>query len=114
MKRLLNACEKTMIKKVAERLSERDGAQLLEDLARAFVAAETSDRSRVTFGIYGYVRPPYRGQRSFGVEGMLKDNDGTDVSVDLFADDNGRLLELELIRWGHGDLIKPDWHTLKL
>lgn len=32
----------------------------------------------------------------------------------LFADQNGRLLELELIRWGDGDLIDPDWKTLKL
>jgi hypothetical protein len=40
--------------------------------------------------------------------------DGTSVSVDLFADENNRLLEMELIRWGNGNLQKPDWATLSL
>lgn len=112
MKRALNTNEEVVIRKVAERLAEHHGVQLLNDLSHAFVAEESSDGSRVTFGIDGYVRPSYRGQHSFGVEGRLQDKDRADISLDLFADQNGRLLELELIRWGYGELIKPDWSTL--
>lgn len=112
MKRALNVYEAAVIRKVADRLPEHDRAQLLKDLMHAFVEEELADGSRITFGIDSYVRPPYRGQHSFGVEGTLNDKDGASISVDLFADENGRLLELELIRWGHGDLIDPDWQSL--
>ncbi|MFA6094297.1 MAG: hypothetical protein WC757_00170 [Candidatus Paceibacterota bacterium] len=101
-----------MISTVTDQLSEQERLQLEEDYARAFVAEETSDGSRIIFGIEGYVRPEYQGQKSFGFEWTLKDKDGTSISVDLFKDENGRLLELELIRWGNGSLIEPDWSSL--
>lgn len=112
MKRLLNHNERLLISKIIERLSGQDRLQLEEDFTRAFVAEETSDGSRVIFGIEGYARPPYHGQKSFGIEWVLKDKDGADISMDLFKDENDRLLELELIRWGNGPLIEPDWKTL--
>lgn len=112
MKRALNVYEAAVIREVAERLSQNDGAQLLKDLAHAFVEEESSDGSRVIFGIDGYVRPPYRGQHSYGVDGSLQDKDGASITVILCADENGRLFELELIRWGHRDLIAPDWQSL--
>jgi len=46
------------------------------------------------------------------VQGELRDKDGARLSFDLFADENGHLLELELVRWGEGDLIEPDWSAL--
>lgn len=114
MKRALTDVETMVIRRVAERLPHGKRFQLLDDLARARAEPATPDGTRVVFDISGYERPPYRGQHSFGVEGELLDKDGARLSVDLFADENGRLLELEVIRWGGGNLIDPDWSTLKL
>lgn len=66
------------------------------------------------FEIAGYKRPMYRGQHPFGVEGRMLDSDGVEVSVLLHVDENGRLLELELIRWDSKDLLGPRWETLRL
>jgi len=33
------------------------------------------------------------------------------MSVVLFTDKNGRLSEMEFIRWGAGDVVAPDWST---
>jgi hypothetical protein len=96
------------------RLPKDKQAVLLDDLVNASVQEENEDCSRIIFNICGYVRPQYRGQHSYGIEGSLQDMDGTSVSVDLFADENNRLLEMELIRWGNGNLQKPDWATLSL
>jgi hypothetical protein len=106
MKRALNVYEAAVTRKVAERLPGHDGAQLLNDLVHACVEEESSDGSRVIFGIDGYVRPSYRGQHSFGVEGTLQDKDGASITVILYADENGRLFELELIRWGMATLSR--------
>lgn len=48
------------------------------------------------------------------MEGRLQDSDGSDISAVLYTDANDRLLELELIRWGDGDLQNPRWETLHL
>ena len=72
------------------------------------------DGGRVMFEIEGYSRPRYRGQHSFGVPGKLYDADGTELAFDLFADEFGRLLELEIVRWGEGGLVAPDWKSLTL
>ena len=114
MKRPLTEIEIGLIRQVAERLPRHKQEQLLDDLAHAQAEPATSDGSRTTFDISGYQRPPYRGQHSFGVEGELRDRDGAKLSFDVFADENGRLLELEIVRWGDGNLIDPDWSTLKL
>ena len=114
MKRSISESEVKVIQRVAERLEPDRRRQLLDDLARATAIPATEDGSRVQFEIQGYERPPYRGQRSFGVSGELLDRDGTKLSFDLFADENDRLLELELIRWGDGDLLEPNWASMQL
>lgn len=114
MKRSLTDAEELVIRRVAEKLSEERQLRLLDDLAHATAEPATPDGARVVFDISGYQRPPYRGQHSLGVEGELLDKDGAKLSFDLFADENDRLLEMELIRWGEGNLIDPDWSTLKL
>lgn len=43
-----------------------------------------------------------------------KDSDGAELSVQLYADENKRLLELELIRRDSTDLLGPGWATLQL
>lgn len=44
----------------------------------------------------------------------MLDGDGVDLSVLLYADENGHLLELEFIRWDASDLVGPQWNTLTL
>jgi hypothetical protein len=114
MRRPLSDAETRVIKQVAEKLTPDRRQQLLTDMAHASAIEATEDGARVQFEIPGYQRPPYRGQHSFGVSGELLDEDGTKLSFDLFADENDRLLELELIRWGDGGLMGPKWETLQL
>ncbi|MDR6537127.1 hypothetical protein J2739_002900 [Variovorax soli] len=103
-----------LIVNFANRLEEGERSQLLEDLEKASAAPATPDGSRVMFFIAGYERPQYRGQHPFGVEGRMLDSDGTELSVLLHADENGRLLELEFLRWDSFDLLGPNWKTLRL
>jgi len=114
MKRQLTNAELDVIRLMAEKLRPDRQRRLLADLGLATAEAATQDGSRIIFDISGYQRPPYRGQHSFGVEGELLDKDGAKLSLDLYADENDRLLELEIIRWGEGNLIDPDWETLIL
>lgn len=74
----------------------------------------SSSGSRIVFEIDGYLRPPYRGQHAYKVEGKVLDRDRAEVSVVLYADENNRLLELEFIRWDGGQIIDLDWETLQL
>lgn len=106
--------ERVLVTKFANRLDESERTQLLEDLKNASVVRVVSGGSRVVFYINGYERPPYHGQHPFGVEGRMLDSDGAELSVLLYADENGRLLELEFIRWDMNDLLGPCWETLRL
>jgi len=114
MMRPLTNKERDFIAQIGEKLGGSEGAQLLADAKNASAISATVDSSRIQFEIPGYERPKYKGQRRYGVEGKMLDQDGAELSVLLHADENGRLFELEFIRWGEGDLINPDWNTLKL
>jgi hypothetical protein len=114
MTRSLTQAERNVIRAIAEKLLPDRKHQLLADLELATAHQVLPDNAIIKFSIAGYDRPPYDGQHSFGVEGELLDRDGASVWLILFADRNDRLLELELIRWGDGDLIDPNWETLKL
>ena len=112
--RPLTPVERAVLRRFADKLHDGERDRLLEDVDRSTARAATPDGSRIVFEIEGYVRPPYRGQRAFDVEGRARDRDGTELTVVLHADENGRLLELEVIRWDDGDVIGPDWGTLRL
>lgn len=114
MKRPLTTGERDLIAHIGGKLGGSEGAQLLADLESASAISATEDGSRVQFYISGYDRPPYKGQHPYGIEGKMLDKDGAELSVLLHADENGRLFELEFIRWGEGNLIDPDWSTLQL
>lgn len=43
----------------------------------------------------------------------MRDRDDAELTVVLYADENGRLLELEFMRWADGDLQAPNWDTLE-
>jgi hypothetical protein len=112
--RSLTPSEKQVIRSFAERLSDPERDQLLADVESALVETITKDRSRIVFSIRGYDRPPYRGQHPFRVEGKVTDRDGVELSVLLHSDENGRLFELEIVRFDEGEVIAPDWNTLRV
>jgi hypothetical protein len=112
--RPLTSEETSLIANVADKLGGEQKRQLLDDMKKATAELGTPDGSRVMFDIADYKRPAYRGQHSFGVEGRMLDSDGVELSVLVHADENGRLLELELIRWDSSNLLGPRWDTLSL
>jgi hypothetical protein len=95
-------------------LDDAKKRQLLDDLKRLSAEEVLLDGSTVRFEIAGYTRPPYHGQRLLPVQGMVLDADGETVSVLLHEDENGRIYELELVRYANGNVLGPDWATLKL
>lgn len=113
MRKLTNQ-ERTLIWRVANKLPESQRQQLCADLSKATARTEMQDGSRIMFDIEGYERPVYRGQHAFPVEMRMLDADNSQLSVVLHADENDRLFELEIIRWGDGDLKSPKWDTLTM
>lgn len=105
--------EKNFILGIAERLPEDQKARLVFDMEHASAEIDVDDNSWVVFHIKGYQRPPYEGEIPFDIEGRIKDQDGSDVSVILHLDQNRRLFELEMIKWGEGDLINPKWDDIQ-
>lgn len=99
---------------LAERLNSDERARLVADLDGASVEEVTGDGSRLLFYLRHYERPPYQGQHAYTVGGLIKDSDGDEVSVVIYADTNNRLLELELIKWGKKPLVQPDWSTFEV
>lgn len=108
----LTGNERHVIREIAVRLSGNSREQLLADLELATVSSRNRDGSRVGFQIGGYSRPTYRGQHPFPVEARVRDSDGSELSVILYADEHGRLLELELVRFDDGEVLQPDWKSL--
>jgi hypothetical protein len=106
--------ERGVIHHVAQRLPPAQRDLLLTDMANATAEDASAGGARVVFTIRGYERPTYRGQHPFPVEGRVLDRDGAELSVLLHADENGRLLELELVRFDEGPVLRPDWSTFKL
>lgn len=113
MTRPLNSTERRLIQAFAERVDPPASEQLLRDLELASAEAVLPDGSIVRFHLDGYVRPPYRGQHTIGVEATLEDKDGATVTVLLHQDEQNRLFELELVRFAEGDLIEPRWDTVR-
>lgn len=92
-------------------MSDDERARFLADIQHCRVSEATADGSRLSFHIPGYERPPYLGQHAYTVGGTVRDCDGAEISVSIYADQNHRLLELELVKWGNAQLVKPDWNT---
>jgi hypothetical protein len=111
MIRPLSAAERSVLTQLAAALPTQRSEALLHDLNTAAVEP-SPDGARLVFHIAGHSRPAYRGQRLFPVEGLVLDRDGAEISVLLYADEQDRLFELELVRAGHGEPIAPIWSTL--
>lgn len=112
--RALTTDERSIISAIAQELEAPDRIQLLADLENATARTVATDGSLIEFEIAGYARPAFRGENPFDVEGRVLDNDGAELLVLVHADHNGRLLELELVRFERGEVIGPDWSTLQL
>ena len=106
--------EAALVTQLVAKLDKDAREQVLADLANAKARPASDDGSRIAFDIEGYERPAYRGQHAFGCEARMLDHDNAPLSVVLYADENGRLLELEFIRWEAGDLLAPRFDTLTL
>lgn len=111
MPRKLSDSERAAIVSLSKNLAPSIRIQLLSDLENSMVCVKTSDGSRLEFVINEYVRPDYRGQHDYGVAGKVLDADGQEMEVALYADENDRLLELEIIKWGDCPIVSPDWNA---
>lgn len=109
--RPLNANEIRIIKRFAEHLSKDDQRQIFCDLAGLSIRSATEDGEVFAFEIEGYERPPYTGQRDVDVDARVLDSDGAVIGIVLYTDQNGRLLELEYIRWDLEKIQDPQWDT---
>ncbi len=114
MLRELTEDERAFVRSIASRLAPEDRDRLLSDMESARAEQTLEDGSLILFHIDGYQRPHHIGQHTFPFEGVVRDADGAEVCVLLFADPGNRLLELEFLRWGDGGLQGPDWTTLQI
>jgi hypothetical protein len=114
MTRALRSNEMYALRMLSTKMKAEEAKQLLLDISDCQVEEATSDGGRLIFVIPGYQRPPYIGQHSYTVGGAIEDADGSEVGVNLYADENHRVLELELIRWNDGPLQKPNWDSFRL
>jgi hypothetical protein len=112
--RRLNSLEHSAILKLSVNLEEAVRAQLLSDLQGALAVSVTKDGSRLHFFLKEYERPEYHGQHTYGCGGVMFDADGAELSVTLYADENNRLLELELVKLAETDIVAPNWETFRV
>lgn len=109
--RSLNNYERAVVQALANMLPSQERDTLLQDLQHCQVESLTSDGSRLGFNLEGYARPSYVGQHPYSCEGRALDSDDQEVTVCLYADQNDRLLELELIKWSDEQIQSIRWET---
>jgi hypothetical protein len=110
--RELKAVEKLIVRTLAEKLDPMQRDQLLSDIAHAQVEPLNDSGTILRFHITGYSRPVPEGDQLFPVEAKAKDLDGADLEITLHHDRNGRLLDLEIIRWESGPFVEPRMESL--
>jgi hypothetical protein len=113
IKRPLTENERMLVSRMAEKLPDNKRTQIMSDLERAKAESLNDDESIIRFDIAGYQHPTSIG-RIIIADGMAKDKDGADLEVILFTDSDGRLYELEIVRFEEGGLVAPDWATLAI
>ncbi len=112
--RSLTSVEYAALLVFADELPCQERIGFLRGLENSQVEALSPDGSRLGFTLYEYVRPPYSGQHAYSREGCVQDADGEQVTVCLYADQNDRLLELELIKWSDNPIQAIQWETFKV
>jgi hypothetical protein len=113
MMRSLTSVERELAEAIINALPQPKADIVRADLARSQVEDTNGDGTLLVFSIEDYDRPEGTGQHAFPVEATLRDEDGTQLDVTLYADKNDRLFELEIIRWGEGSIIRPDLASLR-
>ncbi len=105
--------ERNVVRWFAERVDEHQRQSLLSDLDHASAEEIQDEQLTIRFDIEGYTRPPYRGECPLPIDAMVLDADGEHLAVILSADENGRLFELQVIRFERGPVLRPEWATLR-
>ena len=106
--RKLHAHERLLIEAVAKVLPAEPAAQLRADVDAAMAVDQS--RALVGFVVAGHARSEPPGDHPYPVEIEVPDADGEALSIILFADGDGRLLQLEIIRWDDEAVTAPNWH----
>jgi len=120
MRTLTDSERNAILALAAEFKSDVERNQLLADLDHCTVEEKVPDGSLLVFNIPGYSRPPghkqglYRAKDGFRAEGSVKDADGAEMDVLLFADQNNRVYELEIVKHLPDSVGKADWSTFKV
>lgn len=112
--RALTEDEMELVARIAAWVPEDRRDQLLYDAAHSMVKVCAKDRAMLEFDIKGYDRPPYRGKDQFMVDARLFDADNAEINVFVYTDENGRLLELEYMRWDMKEVICPQLDMLSI
>lgn len=107
----LTSIETRVVRWFADRLEEPQRSQLLTDLENA--SADDGNFPTIEFHVEGYARSSNSLEHPLSINAVVMDADGETVLVELIQDDNGRLYELELNRCAPGEVIGPDWSTLR-
>jgi hypothetical protein len=114
MMRPLTPQERDALIKLSERMPNDQRHAFLHDLENCLVESKVADASRLIFELPGYQRPPYHGQHAYPIEGLIFDEDGVDISVCVYADENDRLLELEFVKWGDAPVKSLNWDSFQI
>jgi len=116
MRRPLSSSEIYLIESLIVNLDNETKNIVTQDACNSDVNLKKTGAGWIyEFNIRGYSRPVYRGQHGYPVEGVMSDVDGAKINVYLYADENNKLLELELIRGEDGrDIISPLFNTLNI
>ena len=99
--RPLQASERTMLQRMAASLPEPFGSRLIADIAAAHIAEEhlTPPDYWVIICLAGYERPRTDRLTFYPGLGVFGDESGNKFTLELFADENLRLLEVHFHQW---------------
>jgi len=106
--------ERGLLLAIADKLNDDSRTKLRADIELVSSCVTSDDGSFISFELSNYQRPAYDGHDSFEFQGSLDDSNGVPMTALVNADVNGRLLEIEFLRWGEGGTIVPNWKTLRI
>ncbi len=112
--RTLTETERSILLRFADHLEGEAKARLVEDIGLATVSKTNDHETIVQFDLQGYERPPYKGQSDYGFSALVVDIDMAEILIDLFRDQNGRLLELEFFRGDGTPIVSPRWGEMRV
>jgi len=112
--RPLTATEIAVVRWFALQIDEPQRESLINDVDKATADEIRDEQLTIRFDLEDYTRPPYRFERPLPIDAAVLDTDGSTLAVVLATDENGRLFQLQVIRFEDGPILGPDWSTLRL